>query len=122
MSGAISSETTAITLMRIETPGPDVSLNGSPTVSPTTAALWASEPLRWPSRPPFSIAAMRSAQDFFNAASKIGYTFNWFYTDDRDIGYINTGANPVRPKGVPERQVRRWTRRRTSRAGCRAVT
>jgi hypothetical protein len=37
--GAISSETTAITLMRMATPGPEVSLNGSPTVSPTTAAL-----------------------------------------------------------------------------------
>ena len=31
--------------------GPEVSLNGSPTVSPTTAALWGSEPLppKWPS-------------------------------------------------------------------------
>jgi acyl-homoserine lactone acylase PvdQ len=37
---------------------------------------------------------------FQHAAFKLGYTFNWFYTDDRDIGYINTGANPVRPKGV----------------------
>ena len=37
--GAMSRETTAITLMRMATPGPDVSLNGSPTVSPTTAAL-----------------------------------------------------------------------------------
>jgi hypothetical protein len=44
MSGAISSETTLITLMRIAMPGPDVSLKGSPTVSPTTAALCASEP------------------------------------------------------------------------------
>jgi hypothetical protein len=39
MSGAMSSETTPITLIRIETPGPEVSLKGSPTVSPTTAAL-----------------------------------------------------------------------------------
>lgn len=40
ISGAITSET-PITLTRIEMPGPDVSLNGSPTVLPTTAALWA---------------------------------------------------------------------------------
>ena len=31
---------------------------------------------------------------------KVGYTFNWLYTDDRDIAYINTGANPIRPKAV----------------------
>jgi hypothetical protein len=30
-------------LIRIATPGPEVSLKGSPTVSPMTAALWASE-------------------------------------------------------------------------------
>jgi Penicillin amidase len=41
-------------------------------------------------------AAMRSPQDFFNAASKIGYTFNWFYTDDKHIAYFNSGQNPVR--------------------------
>src|SRR5690606_23663565 len=35
---------------RMLSDGPDVSLNGSPTVSPTTAALWGSEPLKyfWP--------------------------------------------------------------------------
>jgi len=31
--------------MRMLREGPEVSLNGSPTVSPITAALWASEPL-----------------------------------------------------------------------------
>jgi acyl-homoserine lactone acylase PvdQ len=41
-------------------------------------------------------ALMRSPQDFFNAADKIGYTFNWFYTDDRNIAYFNSGQNPVR--------------------------
>ena len=39
---------------------------------------------------------MRSPQDFFNAASKIGYTFNWFYTDDKNIAYFNSGQTPVR--------------------------
>ena len=37
-SGAITRLTMAITLMRIFIDGPDVSLKGSPTVSPTTAA------------------------------------------------------------------------------------
>jgi acyl-homoserine lactone acylase PvdQ len=41
-------------------------------------------------------AAMRNPQDFFNAADKIGYTFNWFYTDDQHIAYFNSGLNPVR--------------------------
>ncbi len=41
-------------------------------------------------------SAMRSPQDFFNAASKIGYTFNWFYTDNKHIAYFNSGQNPVR--------------------------
>ena len=43
---------------------------------------------------------MRNADDFMRAANKILYTFNWFYTDDRDIAYFNSGANPVRPRGV----------------------
>ncbi len=37
---------------------------------------------------------------FQQAAAKVGYTFNWFYADDKDIGYINTGANPIRARGV----------------------
>ena len=39
---------------------------------------------------------MKDPQDFFNAANKIGYTFNWFYTDDQHIAYFNSGQNPVR--------------------------
>ena len=31
-----------------------------------------------------------------NAAYNIGYTFNWFYTDDKHIAYFNSGLNPVR--------------------------
>ncbi len=41
-------------------------------------------------------AAMRSPQDFINASSRIGYTFNWFYTDNNHIAYFNSGQNPVR--------------------------
>ena len=36
------SETIADNLIKILSDGPDVSFNGSPTVSPTTAALWGS--------------------------------------------------------------------------------
>jgi acyl-homoserine lactone acylase PvdQ len=45
-------------------------------------------------------AKMRDASDFQRAASKIGYTFNWLYADDRDIAYFNSGSNPQRAKGV----------------------
>ena len=34
-----------MSLMRMFRAGPEVSLRGSPTVSPTTAALWTSLPL-----------------------------------------------------------------------------
>ena len=43
---------------------------------------------------------IRGARDFQRAAAKIGYTFNWFYADTRDIAYFNSGNNPVRPSGA----------------------
>jgi acyl-homoserine lactone acylase PvdQ len=43
-------------------------------------------------------AQMRNPQDFFKAAYKIGYTFNWFYSDDQHIAYFDSGQNPVRAK------------------------
>jgi len=43
---------------------------------------------------------MRNARDFQRAASKIGYTFNWLYADDRDIAYFNSGDNPQRAPGT----------------------
>ena len=45
MTGAKSEATSDITVMRVLSDGPAVSLKGSPTVSPTTLALCASEPL-----------------------------------------------------------------------------
>ena len=45
-------------------------------------------------------AQIRSARAFQRAASDIGYTFNWFYTDAKQIAYFNSGANPRRPKGL----------------------
>jgi hypothetical protein len=35
-------------------------------------------------------------KDFQAAASKIGFTFNWFYADHSHIAYFNSGNNPVR--------------------------
>jgi acyl-homoserine lactone acylase PvdQ len=45
-------------------------------------------------------AAMRSPQEFFNAANQVGYTFNWFYINDQHIAYFNSGHNPVRAAGT----------------------
>src|SRR5439155_6325058 len=41
-------------------------------------------------------AAVHDPQSFERAAAKIGYTFNWFYTDPEHIAYFNSGNNPVR--------------------------
>jgi acyl-homoserine lactone acylase PvdQ len=55
---------------------------------------------------------IRNAADFQRAAHKIGYTFNWFYADDQDIAYFNSGNNPQRPDGVepalPTRAAYEW--------------
>ncbi|MFF9478953.1 penicillin acylase family protein [Streptomyces sp. NPDC014733] len=45
---------------------------------------------------------VHDAQSFQQAAQHIGYAFNWFYADSRDIAYYNSGLNPVRnPKVDP---------------------
>ena len=51
VSPAITMLTIDISLMRMLSDGPEVSLKGSPTVSPTMVALWLSLPLpsKWPS-------------------------------------------------------------------------
>jgi acyl-homoserine lactone acylase PvdQ len=41
---------------------------------------------------------IRGPQDFQRAASKIGFTFNWFYVDHSKIAYFNSGNNPVRAR------------------------
>ena len=40
------------------------------------------------------------ARSWMASASKIGYTFNWFYADNRDIAYYVSGLDPVRPSFV----------------------
>src|SRR5690606_39137633 len=52
--------TMLISLIRMFSDGPLVSLNGSPTVSPTTADLWASPPL--PPKRPASIHFLALSQ------------------------------------------------------------
>ncbi|NBM17403.1 penicillin acylase family protein [Streptomyces sp. GC420] len=43
---------------------------------------------------------VKDAASFQEAASHIGYTFNWFYADSEQAGYFNSGLNPVRAAGV----------------------
>ncbi|HET8559028.1 MAG TPA: penicillin acylase family protein [Marmoricola sp.] len=39
---------------------------------------------------------VHDVQSWMKAASEIGYTFNWFYVDNRDTGYFVSGRDPVR--------------------------
>jgi acyl-homoserine lactone acylase PvdQ len=41
-----------------------------------------------------------SAEEFQQVMEKINFTFNWFYADDKDIAYFNSGNNPVRAAGT----------------------
>ncbi len=43
---------------------------------------------------------VQDAEDFQRLMHKINFTFNWFYADDRDIAYFNSGDNPVRAAGA----------------------
>jgi acyl-homoserine lactone acylase PvdQ len=43
---------------------------------------------------------VQNVQDFQHVVSKINFTFNWFYADDQDIGYFNSGDNPERAAGA----------------------
>jgi acyl-homoserine lactone acylase PvdQ len=45
-------------------------------------------------------ALTHSAQSWMASASEIGYTFNWFYVDSRNIAYYVSGLDPVRPSFV----------------------
>ena len=43
---------------------------------------------------------MSTPKRFMNSACKIAFTFHWFYINRHHIAYFNSGANPVRPRGV----------------------
>ncbi|MCZ4500508.1 MAG: penicillin acylase, partial [Marmoricola sp.] len=45
-------------------------------------------------------ALTHDAKSWMTSAAKIGYTFNWFYVDDRDTGYFVSGRDPVRPTNI----------------------
>ena len=66
-AGSTSSEMRFITFISGLRAGPEVSLNGSPTVSPMTAALWASDPL-----PPSAPSSM-----YFLALSHAPPALDW---------------------------------------------
>ena len=50
--------------------------------------------------------------------TKINFTFNWFYADDRDIAYFNSGDNPVRAPGT-DPEFPTWGTGRVGLAGLR---
>jgi acyl-homoserine lactone acylase PvdQ len=58
--------------------------------------------------------AITGPESFARAASRIGYTFNWFYADSEHISYFNSGANPVRARRIdhdlPVKARYRWRR------------
>jgi acyl-homoserine lactone acylase PvdQ len=43
---------------------------------------------------------VQNAEDFQRVVHDINFTFNWFYADDRDIAYFNSGNNPERAPGA----------------------
>jgi acyl-homoserine lactone acylase PvdQ len=43
---------------------------------------------------------VQNVQDFQHVMSKINFTFNWFYADNQDVGYFNSGDNPERADGA----------------------
>src|SRR5918998_1414516 len=47
---------------------------------------------------------MSTPAGFMEAAGKVGFTFNWFYANEQDIAYFNSGNNPVR-KGATDQDI-----------------
>jgi Penicillin amidase len=45
-------------------------------------------------------ALTHDAQSWMVGAGEIGFTFNWFYVDNRDIAYFVSGRDPIRPPFV----------------------
>ena len=59
---------------------------------------------------------MDTPEEFQRAASKIGFTFNWFFTNEDSVAYFNSGNNPERPAGPdPNFPVRACPTNATSR-------
>ncbi len=45
-------------------------------------------------------ALTHNVRSWMKGAAQIGYTFNWFYVDNRDTGYFVSGKDPIRPSNV----------------------
>ncbi|MCW2596093.1 MAG: penicillin acylase [Jatrophihabitans sp.] len=45
-------------------------------------------------------ALTHDVKSWMASAAKIGFTFNWFYVDNRDTGYFVSGLDPLRPSNV----------------------
>ena len=45
-------------------------------------------------------ALTHDVNSWMASASKILYTFNWFYVDNQDTGYFVSGLDPIRPSNV----------------------
>ena len=102
MIGANREDTRDITVISVLREGPAVSLNGSPTVSPMTPALWASEP-----GPPNSPDSMN-----FLALSQ---------APPSGSGTLPLRQHPFRPDGITDTSttLRQAQDGRVSRAQCR---
>ena len=50
---------------------------------------------------------VKDATTFKKAAAGVDYTFNWFYSDNRDIAYFSSGRLPVRAAGT-DTDLPRW--------------
>jgi acyl-homoserine lactone acylase PvdQ len=48
----------------------------------------------------FNDDSVHDPASFFSAASKIDFTFNWFYADNQNIALFSSGRVPVRAAGV----------------------
>jgi acyl-homoserine lactone acylase PvdQ len=44
--------------------------------------------------------SVHSAKDFAPVMNQIGFTFNWFYVDSKDIAYFSSGRLPIRAPGT----------------------
>lgn len=47
-----------------------------------------------------NMGEVASAKDFQRAMHRVNFAFNWFYADDRDIAYLNSGWYPRRARGT----------------------
>jgi hypothetical protein len=93
MRGAITRATTLISFINMLSAGPDVSLNGSPTVSPVIAALCVGEPL--PPKFPASIYFFALSQDAPAFAINIASTTPEASTPTRSPARIYLSIKPT---------------------------